>query len=82
MHISVKRILVLIVPAGLLLAALLQGLTPQRSSTVDIMPRRGSNLKELIDKKVHDTVSSYGDVPYHTKESVVRCAARQRFSST
>lgn len=82
MHISVKRSLVLIVLAGLLLAALLQGLPPQRSSTVDMKPRRGSNLKEFIDKKILDTVSSYGDIPYHTKESVVRCAARQRFSTT
>lgn len=72
----------LIVLAGLLLIALLHGLSPQRSSTVDIKPRRGSNLKEIIDKKIHDAVSSDGDVPYHTKDSVVRCAAWQRFSST
>lgn len=82
MHIRLKRSLGLILLAGLLLLALLQGWTPQSSSTVDIKPRRGSNLKELIDRKIHDIVGSYGDIPYHTKESVARCAARERFSPT
>ncbi|TWW56639.1 Beta-1,4 N-acetylgalactosaminyltransferase 1 [Takifugu flavidus] len=72
MHIRLKRSLGLILLAGLLLAALLRGWTPQSSSTVDIKPRRGSDLKELIDRKIHDIVGSDGDIPYHTKESLAR----------
>lgn len=82
MHIRHKRSLALILLAGLLLVALLQGWTPQSSSTVDIKPRRGSDLKELIDRKIHDIAGSYGGIPYHTKESVARCDAQERFSST
>lgn len=81
MHIRLKRSLGLTLLAGLLLVALLQGWT-QSSSTVDIKPRSGNNLKELIDRKNHDIIGSYGDIPYHTKESVARCVARERFSST
>ncbi|XP_029690063.1 beta-1,4 N-acetylgalactosaminyltransferase 1a isoform X2 [Takifugu rubripes] len=78
MHIRLKRSLGLILLAGLLLVVLLQGWTLQSSSTVDIKPRRGSDLKELIDRKIHDIVGSYGDIPYHTKESVASLLAYNR----
>lgn len=86
MHIKIKsfkikiKSLGLILLAGLLLAALLQGLSPQAGPTVDITPRRGGTLKESINRKNHNVGSSYGDIPYHTKESVARCAAQKRFS--
>lgn len=80
MHIKIKRTLGLILLAALLLAALLQGLSPHVGPTVDITPRQRGALKESINRKNHEHSSSYGNIPYHTKESVARCAAQERFS--
>lgn len=80
MHIKIKRTLGLILLTGLLLVVLLHSLSPQAGPTVDITTRRRGTLKESINRKNHDILSSYGDIPYHTKESVARCAAQERFS--
>lgn len=80
MHIKIKRSLGLILLAGLLLAALLQGLSPYAGPTIDITPRQRGALKEYINRKDREHGSSHRDIPYHTKESVVRCAAQERFS--
>lgn len=80
MHIKFKRSLGLILLAGLLLAALLQVLSPQTGPTFNIAPRRGGTLKEFIYRKNQNILSSYPDIPYHTKESVARCAAQEPVS--
>lgn len=72
MHIKIKRCLGLILLAGLLLAALLQGLTPQGGTTVDIKASRGGKPKGVTNRAVHDIASSYNDV--HVREGVARCA--------
>lgn len=79
MHIKIKKSLGLILLTGLLLAVLLKGLSKQSGPTADITRRRGDTLKESIRWKNPDILSSYEDVPYHTKESVARCAAQEHF---
>lgn len=76
MNMRTKRIGLLLL-AVLLLAVLLQIMTPHISSTVAINPRPGSLLKESIDKRIYNITSSYKNVPYHIKDSVSRCAAQK-----
>ncbi|KAM4610793.1 beta-1,4 N-acetylgalactosaminyltransferase 1a [Polymixia lowei] len=64
-----KKLLVLILVSGLLLLAILHSWSPGSNSGVDIRPRQGNTLLELLENKSKEGVS-HDDIPYHIKEDV------------
>ncbi|XP_022597639.1 beta-1,4 N-acetylgalactosaminyltransferase 1-like isoform X2 [Seriola dumerili] len=70
MHKTSKKCLGLIFVSIVGLLALYHVWCPGSSSEVDIQPRQGGTIKELLDGKIRDITSAYNDITYHIKEDV------------
>lgn len=65
-----KKCLGLIFASGVLLLGLFHAWSPGTSSEVDIQPRQGSAIKELLSEKIQRIISGQDDIPYHVKKDV------------
>ncbi|CAL8366727.1 unnamed protein product [Lota lota] len=72
MRVISKKGFVLVVASGFLLLALIYSWCPGKKPSMDIGLKQRGHIENLLKKRNKDILSSYHDIPYVLKESVLR----------